>query len=797
VISTSDGDLSGWYGRFPARRSARPIAAEDAVVQLYTSGTTGRPKGVVLAHRSFFAVRDALAAAGEQWIDWRPGDVGLVGLPGFHIGGMWFAVQSLAAGATTVTMPRIDPAAAVALVAEFGVSMACMVPATLQWMLAEPTADAAALSSIRTIVYGGAPMPDRVLAQAESVIGCEFAQIYGLTETGNTAVFLSPADHRDGGQRLRSVGRPYPGFAVKIIGPDGISLPTGRVGEICLHTPAHMLEYFANAAATASTLVDGWIHTGDAGYLDADGYLYLSDRIKDMIIVGGEHVYPAEVERVLLEHPAVADVAVVGAPDAQFGELAHAVVVSRPGVRVTTNELLTFAGRRLAAHKVPATFEFAKGLPRNASGKVQRHRLRERIGDSSTRQSHILTADHAEDLAIDARDALGLTVTQTAYWVGRRRDVALGGVAPWCYFEVDRTPSGDPLGEIAALENSWNRLIRDHDMLRLEITEDGVPVIPATRPRYPIAITDLRGRGSADVDATLAELSATASHRVPDPARWPLFDITAAILPSGTVRLFLGFDMIAMDVPSWALLMRHWGDLMVSPGAYRPPPMSYAEYRNSRSDSVCDGDRDYWLARIPSLPTGPALPWVAPLDQLQDIRFRRREVIVSPQRWSALHGACDSRGISPRAVVLAAYALVLTRWGAGDPFCVNTVVFDRGDDVPANVVGDFSSASLTEIRHAWHTFAGLARAVHTQLETDSAHATFSGIDVQHAMGPSAAPRYPVVFTDCTHLPATDPVAWLGDQVRGVSQTPQVALDFMLWDHADGGVRVVWDAVEAA
>ncbi|NUS45843.1 MAG: long-chain-fatty-acid--CoA ligase, partial [Mycobacteriaceae bacterium] len=801
AVRMLDGDLTGWYGAFPAVRPPHRAAADDAVVQLYTSGTTGRPKGVVLAHRSFFAVEAALREAGLDWLDWRTSDVGLVGLPGFHIGGMWCAVQALLAGATTVTMPRFDAADAVALVSARGVTVACMVPAMVQWVLAEPAADSAALASIRRIVYGGAPMPEAVLTQAESVIGCEFAQIYGLTETGNTAMCLSPADHRRGGTLLRSAGRPYPGFAAKVVGPDGAALPTGQIGEVCLHTPARMLGYFANADATDAAVVDGWIRTGDAGSLDADGYLYLSDRIKDLILVGGEHVYPAEVERTLREHPAVADAAVVGAPDPQFGELAHAVVVARPGAAVTSTELLAFAGRRLAAHKVPATFEFSAALPRNASGKILRRRLREGVARRPDR----------------SREPAALTATQLAYWIGRRPDLALGGVAPWCYVEIDRAAgklvTGDPAAEIAALQTAWNRLIADHDMLRLTVADDGSAHVPPSRPEYRIGVTDLRGLPDHEVAEALSGLTADKSHQVLDPAVWPLFDIAAALLPSGGLRIFLGFDMIATDVPSWALLMRQWRDLTERPDAYAAQPPSTDIQNdpqvalNARHGSFwtaahplsrIDRDRRYWQARIPTLPPGPALAWAHPLDRLHSEQFRRREVALSAEQWSALRAECGSRGLHPRAVLVAAYGLVLNRWGASDPFCVNTVVFDRADHIPQSAVGDFSIASLTQLPppSAWRSFADLAHAVHDRMAIDLAHSAYGGVEVQQAMG-AAAPRYPVVFTDCTGLAAADPVAWLGAEVHAVSQTPQVVLDCMVWDRADGGLRFIWDAVDRA
>ncbi|MGW4249307.1 long-chain-fatty-acid--CoA ligase [Nocardia sp. NPDC004722] len=383
VVTTED--LPHWYELHPAIASQRPVRPDDAVVQLYTSGTTGLPKGVVLAHRSFFAVRDALADAALDWIDWRDGDVGLIGIPGFHVGGLWWATQGFAAGVTMVAMPRFDSGAAVRLVAQFGVTTVCVVPSMLRLMLDEPAAQRDgltgvpdALAGVRKVVYGGSPIPEALLRTAIDRLGCGFAQIYGLTETGNTAICLPPEAHRPGSPLLRAAGRSYPGFGVEIVDVHGTPLPTGEVGEIRLRTPGHMLEYWRNPEATADTLRDGWIHTGDAGYLDADGYLFLCDRIKDLIIVAGENIYPAEIENVLAAHPAVADVAVIGRPDERFGERVHAVVALRPDAAATARELFEFCRERLAAFKIPVRFEFADVIPRNPSGKILRRELRDR-----------------------------------------------------------------------------------------------------------------------------------------------------------------------------------------------------------------------------------------------------------------------------------------------------------------------------------------------------------------------------------------------------------------------------------
>jgi acyl-CoA synthetase (AMP-forming)/AMP-acid ligase II len=197
---------------------------------------------------------------------------------------------------------------------------------------------------------------------------------------------LPPADHSPGNPRLRAAGRPYPGVQAKIVDSDGNLLPPGDVGEVCLRTPARMLEYWGNPTATARTLVDGWIHTGDAGQLDSDGYVYISDRIKDMIIVAGEKIYPTEIENALTRHPAVAEVAVVGIPDDRFGEAVCAFVVQRPGHQIGPRDLMAFLRDSIAAFKIPSRFEFVDQVPRNPSGKILRRELRDRFWHGRDRQ---------------------------------------------------------------------------------------------------------------------------------------------------------------------------------------------------------------------------------------------------------------------------------------------------------------------------------------------------------------------------------------------------------------------------
>ncbi|TMQ06896.1 MAG: long-chain-fatty-acid--CoA ligase [Deltaproteobacteria bacterium] len=380
IAMSSDGDgptLYDWLAGHGDGDPGVPCGPDDVVFQLYTSGTTGSPKGAQLAHRSLFALLDDLARERDPWIEWTPRDVLLLPLPSFHIAGVWWMVRCLAAGATCVVMEGFVGWQVLDHIARHRVTKLCAVPAMLAVLLAEPGCRTTDFSSLTHVIYGASPVAQALLEQALATFGCAMVQIYGMTETGNVAVSLRAEDHTlPGNPRMRSAGRALPGVTLKIIDPQGRVLPPRQIGEICIHSRANMVGYWHLDQATAETLQDGWIHSGDAGFLDEGGYLFIQDRVKDMIIYAGENIYPAEIENALHDHPAIAEVAVIGVPDHRWGETVKAVVVLRPGAAATAEDIIGFARARIAEFKVPRSVDFAAALPRTPSGKLKKAELR-------------------------------------------------------------------------------------------------------------------------------------------------------------------------------------------------------------------------------------------------------------------------------------------------------------------------------------------------------------------------------------------------------------------------------------
>ncbi len=382
------GGHGNWldYEELVSAHPAEDVGAEptgqDVAFQLYTSGTTGLPKGVMLTNDNFFG---GAIKVTESW-RFTPDSVNIAVMPMFHIAGSGWAMVGLFHGCRTVLLRDVDPARMLACIAEFGVTNAFIVPAVIQFLLMTPRIDEADLSSLRAIVYGAAPITETVLTKAVETFGCEFIQVYGLTETTGAITQLNGADHRP--ELLRSCGKPYEWVEIRLVDPDtGADVEEGMVGELWTRSPQNMLGYWNNEEATrAAVTEDGWFKTGDAGYRNREGFIFLHDRIKDMIVSGGENIYPAEIENVLARHPDVADVAVIGVPDERWGEAVKAVVVRRPGSETTAEELISAARADLAGYKLPKSVDFADELPRNPSGKLLKREIRAPYWQGSDRQ---------------------------------------------------------------------------------------------------------------------------------------------------------------------------------------------------------------------------------------------------------------------------------------------------------------------------------------------------------------------------------------------------------------------------
>jgi len=377
VISAEAPVFTEWRDRFPGTDPGLPHAPADLVVQFYTSGTTGKPKGVCLSNACMSEHRRVEGLLGDWYIQGDPQEVIINAMPNFHVSGLGWLLMGIFHGARIVLMPAPDPGRFLDLIEEQKVTHLFAVPVVLGQMLEEQKKQARDLSSLKVLHYGAAPIPPAMLREAIEILGCGFCQYYGMTEANGAVTVLSPEEHDlQNPERLKSVGRAFPGTQIKIIDAEGRELPTGTDGEICIKSDYMMEAYWNRPEATAEVLVDGWYRSGDGGRMDAEGFIFLGDRIKDMVISGGENIYPTEVENALYEHPAVAEVAVVGVPDEKWGEAVKGVVVLAEGKTATPEELIRFLRDRLAGYKIPRQYAFVDALPRTASGKIKKFELR-------------------------------------------------------------------------------------------------------------------------------------------------------------------------------------------------------------------------------------------------------------------------------------------------------------------------------------------------------------------------------------------------------------------------------------
>lgn len=374
-------DVEGWVASDDRDPGAEP-QRDDVALVFYTSGTTGVPKGVCL---SVASIHNNLHRP-APW-DMRPHATVMICSPMFHTAGTGWLFLSGFHGAHCLVLRDPAPPAILAAIAEHRAAQALLVPTVIQMLLAEPGLQTTDLSSLETLVYGASPISPSVLAQAIEVFGCDFVQAYGMTETGGPITYLLPEDHdpSDANGRLRSAGRPPEGIEVRVANPDtGEPCPPDVFGEVWTRSDQQMTGYLNRPDATAATVTPaGWLRTGDGGFLDRDGYLFLTDRLSDVIVTGAENVYPLEVERILGAHPSIAEAAVVATPHERWGETVLAVVVAHAGRTVDEAEVIEWCRQRVAHFKSPTAVVVVDALPKNPAGKVVRRVLRQQYWSGS------------------------------------------------------------------------------------------------------------------------------------------------------------------------------------------------------------------------------------------------------------------------------------------------------------------------------------------------------------------------------------------------------------------------------
>jgi acyl-CoA synthetase (AMP-forming)/AMP-acid ligase II len=388
-IVVIDRDYTAWRHRQSAADPDLPAVGADVCIQMYTSGTTGRPKGAQLTNTNILTALSLLDTMGD-WARWQTSDVSLVVMPFFHIAGSAYGMKGLFSGAHNVLQREIVPQKILDAIGRYRVTKAFFVPAVILFLMQCPGIRDADLSSLESIIYGGSPIPAALLRSALEVFKCKFAQVYGSTETAAGPITcLPPEEHTNpDSERLISCGQVLNGVEIRIIGPAGERLSTRQVGEIVCRSASVMKGYWNLPEETARAFDGDWFRTGDAGYLDEAGFLYIYDRVKDMIISGGENIYPAEVESALYGHPAIADVAVIGVPDERWGEAVKAIIVLKPDSRASEAEIVAYARERIAGYKLPKSVDFVTALPRTPSGKILKRELREHYWQGQERRVH-------------------------------------------------------------------------------------------------------------------------------------------------------------------------------------------------------------------------------------------------------------------------------------------------------------------------------------------------------------------------------------------------------------------------
>ncbi|MDT5080284.1 MAG: hypothetical protein QOJ80_4921 [Mycobacterium sp.] len=378
-------ELDLLMGAASDRDPAIEVGPWRTAILMYTSGTTGKPKGAQLSHQGYLYLR--LCEHLEPAFGYLADDLMLTVMPLFHAMAVGLSLQALYNGVPVAVYSMPTPAELIELIAHERPTVVPLVPTVIQMLLDDSGAARADYSSVRLVIYAGAPISLSLLKRALNEIACDFLNFYGATETSAGVTFLLPEDHRiDDEGRLKSCGRPLPLIDIKVADPDGKELPHGQVGEFLIRSPSLITAYFNQPETTATTFRGGWYHSGDCGYRDDEGLFYIVDRLKDMIVTGGSNVYSTEVEQAVLRLDGVSTCAVVGLPDDKWGERVVAVIVPKPDAELSEARVIAHCRELIAGYKVPKQVEFATSLPLTASNKVLKRALREELLKKPTSQ---------------------------------------------------------------------------------------------------------------------------------------------------------------------------------------------------------------------------------------------------------------------------------------------------------------------------------------------------------------------------------------------------------------------------